>query len=306
MPCMQLSNRNMKIIVICGFLGAGKTTFLNWLLHELDDQDGTAVVENDFGEISVDEQMLSGHGVPVYSLKNGCICCSLQGDFASAIQRLEQQMHPERLFLEPSGVCNALEVARSLQKNGYETYVAALVDASRCRRYLRMMGDCFTSTLEAAGQIILTHLDTCSENEKTDLVRILRLYNAQAEIWNTDYRSEKQSAVLSRLQKIPFLDTSKLHLRLQKPTAEPLYSVTVHTSRTFSEESLCQAFERAESCGGILYRAKGYVESASGGQLQIQYVPGELKITPCSISISGILTFIASSTDEQLLRTAFA
>ena len=169
-----------KIDIVSGFLGAGKTTLIKKLLKEALQGEQVVLIENEFGEIGIDGGFLKEAGVEITEMNSGCICCSLVGDFASALKQVLDQYHPDRILIEPSGVGKLSDVIKAVQGvqgdvdivlNSYTT----VVDAKKCKMYMRNFGEFFDNQVEYAGAIIMSRTDIVDEEKATKAMELLPL-----------------------------------------------------------------------------------------------------------------------------------
>jgi len=206
-----------KIDIISGFLGAGKTTLIKKLVRDAYQGEKIVLIENEFGEIGIDGGFLKDAGVQINEMNSGCICCSLVGDFARALEKVLTEIAPDRIIIEPSGVGKLSDVIRAVQGasvsgaelDGFTT----VADVNKYRMYMKNFGEFYNDQIENAGCIILSHTGTASEEKIADCVASLRLHNASAVIVTTDWdklsgadlraameRTDTLSAELQRLE----------------------------------------------------------------------------------------------------------
>ena len=181
-----------KIDIISGFLGAGKTTLIKKLLSEALKGQQVVLIENEFGEIGIDGGFLKDAGVNITEMNSGCICCSLVGDFASALKQVLDQYHPDRILIEPSGVGKLSDVMRAVEGATGEAGVhlnsaVAVVDAKKCKTYLKNFGEFFENQIEHAGTIILSRTGEMSEEKINQCIGLIRQHNEKAAIITTPW-----------------------------------------------------------------------------------------------------------------------
>lgn len=179
-----------KVDIISGFLGAGKTTLISKLLKEALKGEQVVLIENEFGEIGIDGGFLKDSGVEIREMNSGCICCSLVGDFGTSLKEVMDTYHPERILIEPSGVGKLSDVVKAVQNvdMGSEVTInsaVAVVDASKCRLYIKNFGEFFINQIEHAGTIILSRTDVASETKIQQAVELIREHNSKATIITT-------------------------------------------------------------------------------------------------------------------------
>ena len=180
-----------KIDIFSGFLGAGKTTLIKKLIDEAYKGEKLVLIENEFGEISVDGGFLAEAGVEITEMSSGCICCSLVGDFAEALKKVKEQFHPDRILIEPSGVGKLSDVIRAVQNVGDSELVpgslTTVVDATRAKMYMKNFGEFWCNQVENAGTIVLSRTKGMSESKLAACVEMLREHNPSAVIVTTPW-----------------------------------------------------------------------------------------------------------------------
>ena len=179
-----------KIDIISGFLGAGKTTIIKKMIKDALAGTRVVLIENEFGEIGIDGGFLKEAGIEIREMNSGCICCSLVGDFGTSLREVMKQYAPERILIEPSGVGKLSEVMQAIQDaaEGSDMVLnsaAAVVDASKCKLYIKNFGEFFVNQVEYAGTIILTRTDKASDARIAECVELLRQHNPKATIITT-------------------------------------------------------------------------------------------------------------------------
>ncbi len=179
-----------KIDIISGFLGAGKTTLIKKLLKEAFQDEQVVLIENEFGEIGIDGGFLKEAGIEIREMNSGCICCSLVGDFGASLKEVIDKYHPDRILIEPSGVGKLSDVIRAVQDVQEETGLAlnsytTVVDAKKCKMYMRNFGEFFNNQVEYAGAIIMSRTDIVDEDKAMQSMELLRSLNKKAAIITT-------------------------------------------------------------------------------------------------------------------------
>lgn len=180
-----------KIDIFSGFLGAGKTTLIKKLIAEGYKGEKLVLIENEFGDISVDGGFLKDSGVEITEMSSGCICCSLVGDFRESLHKVIDQFHPDRILIEPSGVGKLSDVIKAVQNvasddvvlNGFTT----VVDASKAKMYMKNFGEFFNNQIENAACIILSRTDGISEEKLDTALSIIREKNPEAVVITTPW-----------------------------------------------------------------------------------------------------------------------
>jgi len=180
-----------KITIFSGFLGAGKTTLIKKLISEAYKNEKLVLIENEFGQIGIDGGFMQDAGIEVTEMNSGCICCSLVGDFGTALQQVLEQYHPDRILIEPSGVGKLSDVIRAVQNlemhdvelDGFTT----VVDAKKCKMYQKNFGEFFDNQITYASCLILSHTQGLSQEKLDDVIARLREKNPKAPIVSTDW-----------------------------------------------------------------------------------------------------------------------
>ena len=181
----------IKIDIFSGFLGAGKTTLIKKLLADGYKGEKVVLIENEFGEIGIDGGFLKEAGVEITEMNSGCICCSLVGDFGEALVKVKEQFHPDRIIIEPSGVGKLSDVEKAVERIGDPDFVISglttVVDAGKCRIYMKNFGEFFNNQVEYAHTILLSRSQNVSEEKLQACVALLRSKNTEAVIVTTPW-----------------------------------------------------------------------------------------------------------------------
>ena len=179
-----------KIDIISGFLGAGKTTLIKKLLKDAFQGEQVVLIENEFGEIGIDGGFLKEAGIQIREMNSGCICCSLVGDFGASLKEVISKYHPDRILIEPSGVGKLSDVIKAVQGVEEETGLVlnsytTVIDAKKCKMYMRNFGEFFNNQVEYAGAIIMSRTDIVDEAKAQASLELLREINSKAAIITT-------------------------------------------------------------------------------------------------------------------------
>nr|WP_326166643.1 CobW family GTP-binding protein [uncultured Oscillibacter sp.] len=215
-----------KIDIISGFLGAGKTTLIKKLLAEAYRGEKLVLIENEFGEISIDGGFLKESGVQISEMSSGCICCSLVGDFSKALKDVAAQFHPDRILIEPSGVGKLSDVivavedtaaqAPDLKLNSFVT----VADASKVKVYMKNFGEFYNDQIESAGTIVLSRTQKLSQEKLEAAVAMLREKNPDAAILTTPWDSLDGRTILSAIEKVSLADELLAKMRAEHEAEE--------------------------------------------------------------------------------------
>ena len=194
-----------KIDVVSGFLGAGKTTLIKKLLKEALDGSKTVLIDNEFGEIGIDGGFLKEAGIEIKEMNSGCICCSLVGDFGTSLKEVISTYAPERILIEPSGVGKLSDVLKAVEDVAEDLDVqvnsaVAVVDASKCKMYIKNFGEFFINQIAYAGTIILSRTDKVGQDKINDCVQMIREHNDKATIITTPLAQLDGKTVLETIE----------------------------------------------------------------------------------------------------------
>ena len=201
-----------RIDIVSGFLGAGKTTLIKKLLAEAFQGEKLVLIENEFGEISIDGGFLKDSGVQISEMSSGCICCSLVGDFNKALKEVHEQFHPDRILIEPSGVGklsdvivaveNTVKDVPDMKLNSFVT----VADATKVKVYMKNFGEFYNNQIESAGTIILSRTQKLNQEKLEAAVALLREKNPDAAILTTPWDVLDGKTILSAVEKVSLAD----------------------------------------------------------------------------------------------------
>ena len=202
-----------KIDVVSGFLGAGKTTLIKKLLKEALDGSKTVLIENEFGEIGIDGGFLKEAGIEIKEMNSGCICCSLVGDFGTSLKEVISTYAPERILIEPSGVGKLSDVLKAVENVAGDLDVeinsaVAVVDASKCKMYMKNFGEFFSNQIEYAGTIILSRTDKVDQAKLNACVEMIR---------------KSEMIIFNRCDGIKDLNVYKRNIKAVNPSADVIF-----------------------------------------------------------------------------------
>ena len=210
-----------KIDIVSGFLGAGKTTLIKKLLKESLADTKVVLIENEFGEIGIDGGFLKESGIEIKEMNSGCICCSLVGDFGTSLREVLDTYTPDRILIEPSGVGKLSDVMKAVQDAMADRDVelnsaVAVVDACKCRMYIKNFGEFFVNQIEHAGTVILSRTDKLNEEKLAACVALVREHNARATIITTQWDALEGDAILQTIEGAKDLEAELMQEVLKK------------------------------------------------------------------------------------------
>lgn len=314
-----------KILVVSGFLGAGKTTLIQHLLQTALRNKKVLIIENDFGRVEIDEALLKSYPIQIENLNAGCICCSLRENFQQALENA--LIHaPDYILVEPSGAAHlseVLEVVLKLENQGKAVFVKAVsvLDARRFLEYRKYYRNLLDDQVEYADLILLSHQQNVNPIAKMQLSRLLRSQNPDAELRPEAWERIPNAVFLRGLR-----GSQTLMLDLQTdvlPSPLPhshgenrqgflrrmllrreLSAVTLRCEKVYTPEELARRIGQVTSAAGqTVLRGKGIVQTTDGFRL-VQYVTGELKVEPVSVE-GHCICFIGTGLTEEKVRAQF-
>ena len=215
-----------KIDIVSGFLGAGKTTLIKKMLAEAYQGEKLVLIENEFGEISIDGGFLKDSGVQISEMSSGCICCSLVGDFGEALKDVQEQFHPDRILIEPSGVGKLSDVIVAVENTVKDipdmklNSFVTVADASKVKVYMKNFGEFYNNQIESAGTIILSRTQKLSQEKLEAAAAMLREKNPNAAILTTPWDKLDGKTILSAVEKVSLADELLEKMRAEHEAEE--------------------------------------------------------------------------------------
>ena len=323
----------VKIDIISGFLGAGKTTLIKKLLKEAFEGEQVVLIENEFGEIGIDGGFLKDAGIEIREMNSGCICCSLVGDFGASLKEVVEKYHPDRILIEPSGVGKLSDVIKAvqgveedvdIQLNSYTT----VVDAKICKMYMRNFGEFFDNQVQYAGAIIMSRTDIVDEKKAMESMELLRSINEKAAIITTPIEKLDGKKILEVMEHPVSLADELLkeehehhhhhdhdeecgcghhHDHHHHHADEVFTSWGRETIKKFTREGLEKMLESLSASEeyGVILRAKGMLPAEDGTWIYFDMVPEETEIREGSPEYTGRLCVIGSKLKEDKLAELF-
>lgn len=327
-----------KIDVISGFLGAGKTTLIKKLLEEALKGEKLVLIENEFGEIGIDGGFLKEAGVEITEMNSGCICCSLVGDFSTALKEVLVTYHPDRIIIEPSGVGKLSDVLKAVSGVLSDDVVlnsyTAVVDVKKCKMYMKNFGEFFNDQIETAKTIILSRTGDITEEKLEASLALIKEHNQKATIVTTSWDEIDGKQILSAIEHQNDLMDSMLnetgvckscghvhdhdhdhegccghdHDHVHHHHAEEVFtSWGIETAHQYEEAELKKVLttlSEAEDLG-IILRAKGIVPSVEGEWFHFDLVPGEFEVRRGGADYTGRICVIGSKLDTKAISDLF-
>ena len=324
-----------KITIFSGFLGAGKTTLIKKLIKEGYNGEKLVLIENEFGQIGIDGGFLKDAGIEITEMNQGCICCSLVGDFGKALVQVLEEYKPDRIIIEPSGVGKLSDVISAVRKidshdvdlDGFTT----VVDAKKCKMYQKNFGEFFNNQIEHASCVILSHTAGLSQEKIGEAIEIVRKFNETAPIVTTDWDElDGKQIVAAMTQKNTLENELKEMMEHQHHhhdhedghcccghdhdhehhhhhADEVFTSWGAETPRPYTVEAITAALESLadEEKFGIVLRAKGIVAAEDGKWIHFDYIPGTPDVRYGTAETTGRLCVIGSKLNEEAVAKLF-
>ena len=310
-----------KVDIISGFLGAGKTTLIKKLIAEVFAGQQIVLIENEFGEIGIDGGFLKDAGINITEMNSGCICCSLVGDFATALKKVVDEYHPDRIIIEPSGVGKLSDVERAVldvaDEAGIEIATATtVVDAKKAKMYMKNFGEFFNNQVETARCVVLSRTQDVTADKLDETVKLIREKNHEAAVITTPWDEIEGSVIFGAMSDAKALehelelehDHEHHHHHHHDHDADEVFtSWGVETPKKFDRADLEKILDRLANTGefGQVLRAKGIVQSSDGKWLHFDLTPGESEIREGSADYTGRLCVIGAEIDESKLVGLF-
>lgn len=328
----------LKIDIISGFLGAGKTTLIKKLLSSALKGQKIVLIENEFGDIGIDGGFLKESGIQINEMNSGCICCSLVGDFKKALNQVYEQYAPDRIIIEPSGVgklSDVLQAVLSAQLPDIEiSSLTAVVDAKKCKMYIKNFGEFYKNQIEQAKCVVLSHTSNIDDAKLQYCLDTVKSLNKDAVIVTTPWDEIDGEKIFAAMTNVSSLANDLQHLHEEEvcpvcgghhhhhgedeecgcghhhhhghDADEVFSSWGVETAGKYGAEQIKELLSSLDSGEyGVILRAKGIVPSADGKWIHFDYVPEEVDVRFGSSEVIGRICVIGSKIDEGKLAKLF-
>jgi len=307
-----------KIDIISGFLGSGKTTLIKKLIDDEFKGERIAIIENEFGEISIDGAILEEKNVDIKEINSGCICCSLVGDFKKAIKEIVDNYNPDRIIIEPSGVAKLSDVIKACKGIDNINMLITVVDAWKAKMYLNNFGEFYKDQIRNGKIIVLTRTERLEEHRLKEIINSIKSINPQATIINNQIDKinfnnivkikEKNSNEFLKLVPRSNLRSASKVVSYESKTADNVFSSWGGESqKIFTEKELRSIFEKIEHKDeyGTILRAKGIVKGEDGTWIEFHYVPLEFRMNLVKVQNSGKVCVIGKKINKDRLESLF-
>lgn len=311
----------IKVDIVSGFLGAGKTTLIKKFIKEALYKEKIVIIENEFGEIGIDGSILKQYNLDVKEINAGCICCSIQGDFKKALIEIIDRYKPERIVIEPSGVAKLSEVievvkAKELTNMLKLNMVITVVDVLKYRAYINNFLEFYKDQVISAKTIVLSRTQNLDNKKITDIYEEIRKLNSRGNVITTPWSSigsdkiieigeGKDEGIVNK--KINILKGSLAFKSMAHRTSEVFENWSVETPKKFTKEALIDILYKLknEKSFGVVLRAKGIVQLKDDNWVQFDYVPDEMGLQTIEADYSGRLCVIGSRLNRDNIKNLF-
>lgn len=331
----------IKIDIISGFLGSGKTTLIQKLLKEVLNKEKVVLIENEFGEIGIDGGFLKDAGIEITEMNSGCICCSLVGDFGKALNQVIEEYHPDRILIEPSGVGKLSDVMAAVEKVTVPGEIqlnslVTVVNGMKCKVFMKNFGEFFNNQVAYAKTIILSRTQNMTEEKLLAAVDLIRQVNKDAAVVTTPWEQLQGQQILKVMEENTSLADQIFaqedicpccghhhdheehdhehchhdhdhHDHHHHHADDVFTSWGVETPYKFTVEEMTEALKTLSETDqyGQILRAKGMVEGTDGQWIYFDLVPEEYEIRQGSPEYTGRICVIGTELKEDSLKQLF-
>jgi len=301
----------MRVNLLFGFLGSGKTTLVRRLLDTLSSDVPTAIIVNEFGDVGIDGQILEGRAIDMVELTSGCVCCTLKGSLLNAIEELEERAGVERILIEATGVAQPSDMLETLDDPTLKSELelgplVTVVDAAKFAKIRTMLGDFYTEQVAHCDIVLLNKTDLVSAETLEEVQSQIRSLNPRASIVFTEQCDVEPSIVLDGASNMARHEHSALcdhaHPRHEHDHPTPADSFVLAADGDWGREGLEQFFKRLSD---DVWRVKGFMRIDDQPSL-VQYTMGQLDITACETRPNAHLVFIGKLLSKRGIASALA
>lgn len=272
----------MEIQIISGFLGAGKTTFLNQYLPIL--EGNTVIIENEFGDTGLDGELIQHENIPVHEILAGCICCSLALDFRNGVREISERYHPDRIIIEPSGVGRLSDIIKACNKardkdgiNLNITKLITIVDIASFEEYADGFGAFYLDQIQNARLIFLSHMNELTAEEIKVQIDVLKKLNLSAILYEGDFRKLGEEELAEIINMAEDYDAGSEAVNTPALPADKVFSsISILSPEKITEEvlkSILNDFKQGKY--GYILRAKGIIGLETGRKIHFDYTPSD-------------------------------
>ncbi|MPQ42573.1 CobW family GTP-binding protein [Clostridium tarantellae] len=307
----------MKIDIISGFLGAGKTTLIKKLISEELKHEKIAIIENEYGEVGIDGGLLKDIGLEVKEITSGCICCNITGDFKESLKLLVNEYRPERIIIEPSGVAKLSEIINSINSAKIEgsriNMKIAVVDAQNIELYSENFGEFYKNQILSAKTIILSRSEKLSQIDLDRVCSLIKDINKKCKIITNSWNGLSSKKILEVAEDkveslIEHREFKVINNKKSKVVANDVFdNWGIETNKIYSINKIKEALNKLEQDRnyGQVLRVKGIVKSNNNNWIKFDYVPNEFKIEDYNIDYTGKICVIGKNLNKENIKKLF-
>lgn len=310
----------VQVDIFSGFLGSGKTMLIKKLLNEKIYGKNTVIIENEFGEVGIDGDILKESNIEVKEINSGCICCQVSGDFGDAIFEVVNKYKPDNIIIEPSGVAKLSEILNILEGIKFQHKIEirnifTLIDIRNYDMYLKNFKEFYENQIRKANKLVLSRSQLVDDEKIKITIDSLRKFNSKAEIIYKPWESVNGSEFLKvnnieEKKEISMVkaNMSKVFRKEVNHSAKEVFeSYPIDLNENMSTQEIQRKFEFIENSEkfGKIIRAKGFIKGTDGGYYQFDYVPNEFKSRKIKWSNKKVVSIIGSKLNKEKLTQLF-
>lgn len=310
----------IKIDIYSGFLGAGKTFLMKKLITEGAYEKNIAIIENEFGEVSIDAAILRQSSIEVKEINSGCICCQVTGDFKEAVLEVIEKYNPDRIIVEPSGVAKLTDIIKvfregKLKEKSEVDNIITVIDPEKFDMYINNFKDFYEDQILNTKKIVLSRVQKLDCEKVQDVVSKIRKLNRRAVIISEDWRKIKGKEILNQndYERLNLKSSNLFKPRLSKKSeefkkADEIFETfAIYPNSKISKSELISKFKfisSSKSYGDVL-RAKGIIKLIDGSYGQFDFVKDEFDIREIKDNNSSVISFIGIKLNKEELKGLF-
>ncbi len=310
-----------SVDIFSGFLGSGKTMLIKKLLNEKVYGKSTVIIENEFGEVGIDADILKESNIEIKEINSGCICCQVSGNFGEAVLEVLNKYKPENIIIEPSGVAKLSEILKTLREIKFQDNlevrnIFTLIDIRNYNIYLKNFKEFYENQIRKANKIVLSRSQLVDDEKIQTTINSLKKFNSKAEIiyrpWESlsgnDFLKENNTEAKKEITMVKSSMIKKFGKEVNHTAKEVFESYPIDIIKNTSTQEIERKFELIANNKkfGKIIRAKGIIEGMDGGYYQFDYVPNEFKSRKIKWSNKKVVSIIGSELNKKELIQLFS
>lgn len=301
----------IKVDIVSGFLGAGKTTFIKKILEIYKDKK-VVLIENEFGEVGIDGDLIKKDGFEVIELQSGCICCSIKTNFIDSINKIIKDINPEHIIVEPTGIGLLSDIIGIFKKEELNEICSinsliTVVDSMNYIDLIEDLGYFFEDQIVNASTLILSKSQFVEDKEVDDIIKSLKKLNKNAYISDVNWHDLSTEDIRKILNNNDLSDQNELYrFENYSEMMKDMTSVSIKTHKKYSKEEISEILDKLNKVEyGVVLRGKGYLDSDEGN-LEFSYVNGNFTVQKSEIKSYGKLCIIGKNLDKNEINNLFS